>query len=56
MNDQNHLRAFMAPYKTSDLTLITVEYDISHLILQDQTRVINGFAGKNPRRFSNIVI
>lgn len=47
---KTHLRVSMAPTRTSDITLIAVEHDLSKLLLQDPSSVINEFATKGQRR------
>jgi L-lactate utilization protein LutC len=49
---KTHLRASMAPTRTSDITLIAVEHDLSKLLLQDPSSVINEFATKGQRRIA----
>ena len=49
---KSYLRASMAPTRTSDITLIAVEYQLSQLLLKDPSRVIDRFSSMGSRRLT----
>ena len=49
---KSHLRASMSASRTSDLTLITVERELSGAIFHDPGSAIDKFASMGPRRLT----